>query len=108
MVHGRLCSHFHAMTAAPQLTALRKKIDAVDADLLDVLARRQSLVEQVLAIKQQDSLPARIPYRIQEVIDGASSRATLKGVNPDLARTVWTAMVEWFVSHEETMLKEQR
>jgi hypothetical protein len=30
--------------------------------------------------------------------------ATDVGMNPELARTVWTAMVEWFVQHEEREL----
>lgn len=92
------------MSQNHELSRLRRSIDAVDLRLLDVLAEREKLVSQVLAIKQAQNLPARIPHRVAEVIDGMASEAARRGVDPDLARCVWTAMVEWFIAHEERNL----
>jgi isochorismate pyruvate lyase len=88
------------------LSHLRQEIDEIDLEMMALLAKRQAVVEQVLVIKKQENLPARIQSRIDEVIENAASRAGTSGVNPELARTVWSAMVEWFVRHEEDELKK--
>ena len=87
------------------LSSIRREIDAVDLELLAILAKRQALVERVLPIKLQEGLPARIPSRIDEVVNGAVSRAQQMGAHPDLVRTVWATMVEWFVRYEEEALR---
>jgi isochorismate pyruvate lyase len=84
-----------------QLSALRSQIDALDVELINLLAKREKLVGEVLVYKKAQMLPARIQSRIDEVINNAGLRAKVIGMNPDLARTVWAAMVEWFVQHEE-------
>lgn len=96
-----------AMTDASLLTDLRNDIDAVDRALIELLAKREKLVEQVLVIKKAENLPARIQTRVDTVVNNASVRAAEIGMNPDLARTVWSAMVEWFVAHEEKQLSRQ-
>jgi isochorismate pyruvate lyase len=95
------------MTNASQLTDLRNDIDAVDRALVELLAKREKLVERVLTIKKAENLPARIQTRVNEVVDNACARAAEIGMNPDLARTVWSAMVEWFVAHEEKQLSSK-
>lgn len=90
------------------LDGLRKEIDALDATLIGLLAQRQRVVEQVLLVKMEKALPARIPERIDAVIANACLGAEKVGLNPDLARTVWSAMVEWFVQHEEQELAKHK
>ena len=87
-----------------RLTDLRRDIDSLDQALVDLLSRREKLVGEVLIYKKANNLPGRIPARVNAVIDNAERRASDVGMNPDLARTVWTAMVEWFVRHEEKEL----
>jgi isochorismate pyruvate lyase len=100
------CHNLHvlSMTNMNPLNELRHEIDALDRALIDLLAQRQKLVERVLVVKKAEHLPGRIPARVNTVIDNACQRATEIGMNPDLARTVWSAMVEWFVQHEERQL----
>jgi isochorismate pyruvate lyase len=87
-----------------RLEKLRHQIDALDIELVALLAKRGRLVSQVLAYKKTANIPARIQSRIDAVIDNAAARAEAIGADPDLARTVWTAMVEWFCQHEEKEL----
>ena len=89
-----------------QLSILRKQIDALDANLITLLAKREKLVGEVLVYKKTKKLPGRIQSRVDEVINNAASQAKSVGMNPDLARTVWAAMVEWFVQHEERELAQ--
>ncbi len=87
-----------------KLVELRRKIDALDVELIALLAKREKYIADVLVIKKSQNLPARIQPRIDAVINNAADRASAIGMNPELARTVWAAMVEWFVQHEEKEL----
>jgi isochorismate pyruvate lyase len=90
----------------PKLATLRQRIDAIDRDLLVALGIRQALVNQVIAVKQQERLPARIPERVVEVVAHVTREAPKHGTSPDLARVVWTAMIEWFIAYEDQQLKK--
>ena len=84
---------------------LRSEIDIVDEKLVKLLAERQRLVEAVIAVKKRDGVAARIPARVDYVIDRARVLARAHHLDPALAETIWTEMVEWFVAHEERRLK---
>jgi isochorismate pyruvate lyase len=91
-------------TQSLNLEALRQQIDAIDNELLAALGRRQALVEQVIAVKTRDKLPARIPERVTEVVDRVAQAAPKHGTSSELAKAVWTAMIEWFIAFEEKAL----
>jgi isochorismate pyruvate lyase len=90
------------------ITELRHEIDVVDEKLIKLLAERQRLVEAVIAVKHRDGMPARIPARVDYVIDRARVLARAHHLDPALAESIWTEMVEWFVSHEERTLDLKR
>jgi isochorismate pyruvate lyase len=86
------------------ITDLRGEIDVVDEKLIKLLAERQRLVEAVIAVKKKEGVPARIPARVDYVIDRARVLARAHHLDPALAESIWTEMVEWFVAHEERTL----
>lgn len=98
--------HFNIMSET--LSALRQQIDSLDAELVKLLAKREKLVDEVIVCKRAENLPGRIQSRVDDVINNATTGAERIGMNPDLARTVWAAMVEWFVQHEEKLLANHR
>jgi isochorismate pyruvate lyase len=83
---------------------LRQEIDVVDEKLIKLLAERQRLVEAIIAVKHADGIPARVPARVDYVIDRARVLARAHHLDPALAESIWTEMVEWFVAHEERTL----
>jgi isochorismate pyruvate lyase len=87
------------------LAQLRLQIDALDGELVALLAKREAIVHQVLTIKKANNIPARITWRVDEVINNATRKAEEAGASPDLARTVWTAMVDWFCAFEAKSLR---
>jgi isochorismate pyruvate lyase len=87
------------------ISDLRSEIDIVDEKLVKLLAERQRLVEAVIAVKKRDGVAARIPARVDYVIDRARVLARAHHLDPALAETLWTEMVEWFVAHEERTLR---
>jgi isochorismate pyruvate lyase len=88
------------------MPAIRAAIDDLDGRLVSLLAERQRLVEQAIAVKTRDGLPARIPIRIDEVIANVERHATEKGLDPTLANILWSHMIEWFVAFEDRHLQQ--
>lgn len=97
-------------TAIPHLTMadIRRDIDRIDEDLVKLLAERQRLVEQAIAVKKRDGIPARVPERVEQVMAHIRRLAGTHRVDPALAETLWTEMLEWFIAHEERELDRKR
>ena len=90
--------------AKTSISDLRGEIDIVDEKLIKLLAERQRLVEAVITVKKRDGVAARVPARVDYVIDRARVLARAHHLDPALAEAIWTEMVEWFVGHEERAL----
>ena len=50
---------------------------------------------------------ARVPWRIQQVINRVRARAVEKGLPPELAEALWRQMIGWFIQYEEEKLSRQ-
>jgi chorismate mutase/prephenate dehydrogenase len=71
-----------------ELTALRDQIDEVDKALLDLLARRMSLVAEVGEVKSKYGLPIYVPEREASMLASRRKEAQALGVSPDLIEDV--------------------
>jgi isochorismate pyruvate lyase len=90
--------------AVATLADLRHEIDALDSELVALLAKRQRCVERVIEIKRAKNLPARIPERIDEVLARVRALAQQEKLEPDLAVALWREMIEQFIAYEERAL----
>lgn len=74
------------------LETLRQGIDGIDQQLVELLARRRRLVEEVAQVKHQQNLPTFHPAREENLISIRRAQAEAAGLNPDyiedLFRTV--------------------
>jgi isochorismate pyruvate lyase len=91
-------------TKESSLPELRRQIDMLDAQLISLLSMRQRCVERVIEIKRVQKLPARIPDRIDEVLERVRKLAEAEKLEPDLAVAVWREMIEQFIAYEERAL----
>jgi chorismate mutase/prephenate dehydrogenase len=76
----------------PSLDHLREHIDSIDKQLVELLAQRRRVVQQVTEVKQQHDLPTFHPAREENLISARRAQATQAGLDPDyvedLFRTV--------------------
>ncbi len=95
--HPKSRSSSKAAPATPpapkaDLEQLREAIDRIDQQLVDLLAQRRQVVQQVTAIKQKHDLPTFHPAREENLISARRAQATEAGLDPDyvedLFRTV--------------------
>lgn len=88
----------------PEMTALRRRIDALDGRMVALLAERTRLIDRAAQIKLRHGLPALIESRVEEVVDNVRRLATEEGADPDLAEAVWRLMMVEFIGRETRVL----
>src|SRR6478609_1322249 len=83
---------------------VRAEIDRIDAALVDLIGERFTYVDRAWQFKQSPA-EARVPWRIQQVIDKVRARAVEKGLPPELVEALWRQMIGWFIQYEEEKLR---
>lgn len=85
---------------------VRAEIDRIDQALVDLIGKRFTFVDRAWQFKQSPA-EARVPWRIQQVIDRVRARAEDQGLPPELAEALWRQMIGWFIQYEEEKLRQQ-
>ncbi|MCG7533773.1 bifunctional chorismate mutase/prephenate dehydrogenase [Pseudoalteromonas sp. OOF1S-7] len=92
------------MSQTSELALLREKIDACDSALVDLLAQRRELTEQVGKIKQATGAPLHVPQREASLIEARRAQAEQKGVNPDLVEDILRRMMREAYENQQSEL----
>lgn len=79
------------------LDMLRRKIDKLDEELLDILQKRLAVVETIGNYKKKNSVTVLQPDRWQEILTKASQTARELKMNPDFVEKIFKAI------HEESI-----
>jgi chorismate mutase-like protein len=87
------------------LKPYRRRIDALDDQIIDLLAQRLEIIDEVAELKAARDIPAVLEDRVNEVIDRVAERAAEKGVDPELARRLYAVLVAWCCETEEAYIK---
>lgn len=91
---------------AEELNALREQIDALDKQMIDLLARRLALVEQVGEVKSRYGLPIYVPEREASMLASRRTEAEAKGVPPQLIEDILRrTMRESYASEKDSGFK---
>ncbi|MGZ8416542.1 MAG: chorismate mutase [Methyloceanibacter sp.] len=93
-------------TDCRSMEEVRAEIDRIDQTLVDLIGERFSYVDRAWRLKQSPA-EARVPWRIQQVIDEVRARAAEKGLPPELVEALWRQMIGWFIQYEEAKLQQQ-
>ncbi|WIM93531.1 chorismate mutase [Actinoplanes oblitus] len=81
------------------LAGVRREIDAIDGELVRLLAAREVLVRRAGALKR-DEQAVRAPGRVEEVIAKVRGLAAESGASPEVVERVYRAMIGAFVDLE--------
>ena len=86
------------------MAELRQSIDALDRNLVEMLAKRFAYIDRAAELKSAAGLPARIPERVEEVIANIRAHATELRLDPDLLEQFWRDMIEASIAREENLM----
>jgi isochorismate pyruvate lyase len=79
---------------------VRAAIDAIDDELVVLLARRLAAIRAASEIKGATS-EARVPWRVEEVAGRVREQASAVGFDADCAERIWRGMMEECIAFEE-------
>lgn len=77
----------------PALESLRDQIDQIDQQLVDLLAQRGRVVQQVTETKKRHDLPTFHPAREENLISARRAQATQAGLDPDYVEDLFRTML---------------
>ena len=89
------------------MSEVRREIDHIDEQLVELLARRFAYVDRAWQLKMGTDEGATVPWRIQQVIDKVRAKAEEKGLPPALAEALWRQMIGWFIQYEEERMSRR-
>jgi isochorismate pyruvate lyase len=86
------------MTGTPplDLAAIRHRIDSVDRRLVELLAERQRLVDEVVHYKRAHHMPVVDRRREDEMIAAIAGTASEQGLDPRVAQHVLRTIIDGF------------
>ncbi|SHG89303.1 isochorismate pyruvate lyase [Kaistia soli DSM 19436] len=85
---------------------IRAEIDRLDGELIGLLASRFGYVRRMAELKASPE-EAVVPARIDEVLSHVAARAGTAGLDPDLARSLWSKLIDWNIAFERKAIAER-
>ena len=88
------------------MAELRREIDALDIALVDLLTLRSRYIDRAIDLKRIEGLPARTTDRVEEVVAKVRDAAAGRGLDPQLAESLWRELIEWSIAREARVLTD--
>lgn len=92
----------------PQLEVFRKQIDSLDAELLQVLAKRMEAARNIGLHKKECGMSVLQSSRFREVVEGVVSKGKDLGLSPVFILALMNAIHEESVRQQVDVLKSSR
>ena len=90
---------FSDAAAAATMSDVRAGIDALDTELIRLLAQRVRFIERAAALKS-DRAAVRDEWRKQDVLAKVQATALCEGLPADLAAALWELLIEASIAYE--------
>lgn len=84
---------------AQTMADVRHEVDRIDAQLVELLAERQTFMDAAARIKPDRDM-VRDDARIEDVVSKVLARAREVGLSPEIAEPVWRLLIERSIAHE--------
>lgn len=86
---------------------IRKKLDALDNHILNLIKKRVFLVDQVLKNKKfkKEIVDKK---RIKIILKNISNKSKNKKIDPIITRNIWKAMIKSFIDYEFRKFKKKK
>lgn len=89
------------------LAEIRAEIDAIDDEILALLARRFALAPEVVSRKMADGISPVVNARVAEVINRNTAHAARVGVPPQIVTRLYTDIIDAMHDIESRMMAEK-
>ena len=89
------------------LDGLRREIDRIDDQIIDLLGERFALLHEVAAYKRPRDIPVVVPERIAEVVERCVARGQRHGLDAQMVRDLYSRVIDEACRVEERVLSER-
>jgi chorismate mutase len=89
-----------------ELREFRHQIDALDQEIIALLARRFHIAQKVAHIKQQQGIKVRLQDRISAVLENSKLLAVQNNADPEAIYSIYQAIIEATCAFEERKMGE--
>ena len=89
------------MSISPEILQLRNELDEIDTAIIDLIARRQSVVTQIGERKHRSGKALRDFSREREVIEKGVNRAETLGIPGYIAKDILERLIHYSLSNQE-------
>ena len=86
------------------LEELRKNIDEIDLEILDLIEKRKDLVTEVVKLKKRDQIVDQ--KRIEFILNKLKVEASKRGLAIEFIEEIWTLMIKNFIKYEEKIFDQ--
>jgi len=86
------------------LEELRKNIDEIDLEILDLIEKRKDLVTEVVKLKKRDQIVDQ--KRIEFILNKLKVEASKRGLAIEFIEEIWALMIKNFIKYEEKIFDE--
>ncbi len=83
------------------LDQLRNRLEAIDRQIIDLVAERQAISDQIGTVKRAEGRATRDFRREKQVIEAARGRAAERGVSPAVAETLMELLIRSSLTTQE-------
>ena len=85
---------------------IRKKLDKLDNNLLDIIKRRTKLVDQVIKNKKfkKDIVDRK---RIKIILKNIKAKSNNRNIDPKITQKIWISMINAFIDYEFRNFKKK-
>ncbi len=90
-----------------KLLILRKRLDQVDAKMLNLLKIRADYVKNVLYLKKfkKEIIDRK---RINKILKNINKKSIKKGIDPKISNRIWKNMIYAFIEYEYRNFKKRK
>ncbi len=89
------------------ITMLRKQIDELDNQLMELIAKRMRVCREIGQYKKEHNMTVLQASRYNEILDKRGAQGTLCGIHPNCVKTVFEAIHEESVRQQIEIINKQ-
>lgn len=86
------------------LKPYRARIDAIDDQIVDLLAQRLDVIREVGDLKAAKNIPPILQDRVDEVLDRTAARAESKNLDASLVRDLYSKLIRYCCDFEARII----
>ena len=89
-----------------KLDSLRKQLDKLDNDLLEIFKKRTNIIKQVLGLKEYKKQIVD-KKRINKILSNIKKKSLKNNIDPKITNRIWKNMIWSYIDFEKRNFKKK-